>query len=228
MVTSRRRGDSRPHEYASRTGGLTPFAAFAVFLTAMYATAPLALYLECARPCLRWYRARPHTHVALAVLALMPVAVLATDWDSSAAGVLASVGTAAVLVAFFLPESVVRVSGGPAPLDAELRVITEQLLSAGRLVDVGDLTGASAHVAEARRATTDRAREYINHWDEFIREERMRRRGVRVSRAERLAAMSEIHRQLVLGRDPIPRATSVISIAVVAAVSLVSASLGAA
>jgi len=199
---------------------MTPELVASAALAAAFATAPFALYFGCVRPSLRWLRAQWHAHAAVAALSLVPAAALALGNGSRTLSLLGGAATLAVVGAWMFPRWIVRRTGGPAPATGEVGEVLGYVVPAGRFLDLGDLRGAQLQVNQARKRATEATLEYVELWDEVIRDERKRRRGQRISRTERFEAISEAYGRLVCGSDPIRTAHAVASIVVVAVAAM--------
>lgn len=195
-------------------------------LAALTAAAPLALYLFCVRPALRWLRARLTAHVAVAAAGLAPALVVIIGMDSRTAGFVAAAATVGVMIAWFYPSALVHLTGGPAIATGELDVMLGYLFPAGRSLDVGDLEAARVQVDEARRYATPATASYVDLWDELVREEHDRRIGRRISRVERLEAIQAEYSRLVRLTDRLPTALSLALTVLVAAVAASSVVAG--
>ena len=196
---------------------------FAAGAAAVMAASPVALFLFCVRPALRWLRARRLGHLVLAGCALLPAVVTIAGMRSPAALLLGWLATMAVIAAWLSPHWVVRGTGGPAEARSSLDQVLGWLFPAGRFLDVGDLQSAKAQVEEARRVSTPATSGYVDLWDKLVREEHMRRRGEYVSRADRLNEISAEYTRLVQAADPVRTPAAIVVVAVIALAAAASA-----
>lgn len=194
-------------------------------IAAVLAAAPVALFLLCVRPALRWLRARSPAHVVVAACAVIPAVVTISASDSLAALALAWLATMAVAIAWIEPHLVVRITGGAAEARGELDRVLGYLLPAGQFLDVGDLASAEAHVEEARRISTPVTRAYVQLWDDLVTEEYRRRRGEHISRSERIKAISAEYGRLVQAGDSLKMPHILVVVAIVGAAAAAPAML---
>lgn len=196
---------------------------FAAGAAALMAASPVALFLFCVRPALRWLRARRIAYAVLAGCALLPAVVTIAGMRSPAALALGWLATMAVIAAWLFPHLVVRGTGGPAEARSALDQVLGWLFPAGRFLDVGDLQSAETQVEEARRVSTAATSGYVELWDKLVQEEHMRRRGEHVSRADRLSEISAEYTRLVQATDPIRTPAAIVVVAVIGLAAAASA-----
>lgn len=198
---------------------------FAMAMEALIAGVSVGLYLFCIRPQLQWRRAKPAAFVISALLGASVPTALALGAVFPIPPSVATFPTLLLVVIWFWPDFVMRVTGGDRPLDASTTVLLSVLTEAGKQLEVGDVDGFADGVQEARSRATATTAPYVELWERFVEEERGRRAGVLQSSAPTAEALRAEYARIRGAGAALPAPFAVLTVVVAAVVAVLPTGL---
>lgn len=162
-----------------------------IALDAIVAASAVALYLVCIRPQLRALRAQWPAFALSGALATAVPLTLALTNRTQIPAFLVPVCLVLLLLLWFWPAPLIRVTGGRLPLPEDVAPVFSGVGRALENMEVGDLEQARNEVASLDRWRTANTEHYIDLWQRFVDEEVARRSGTRQSSRETTREMQQ-------------------------------------